>query len=108
MIRRPPRSTLFPYTTLFRSDVGILVAPKRGGHRCDNEGNFAVRQAVESGGAAFEDVGVRRLRIPGQIVEGGPDGDPAGGSRKNLAEEAERFGGNFVPGVAPFEEVGWA
>src|SRR5438477_8818792 len=22
MIRRPPRSTLFPYTTLFRSDVG--------------------------------------------------------------------------------------
>src|SRR5256885_12867835 len=28
MIRRPPRSTLFPYTTLFRSDqgVGILAA----------------------------------------------------------------------------------
>ena len=22
MIRRPPRSTLFPYTTLFRSDTG--------------------------------------------------------------------------------------
>src|SRR3712207_7658648 len=26
MIRRPPRSTLFPYTTLFRSLVGALVA----------------------------------------------------------------------------------
>src|SRR2546430_3493331 len=25
MIRRPPRSTLFPYTTLFRSLCGILV-----------------------------------------------------------------------------------
>src|SRR3712207_8375671 len=25
MIRRPPRSTLFPYTTLFRSDVGAVV-----------------------------------------------------------------------------------
>src|SRR2546429_7408381 len=24
MIRRPPRSTLFPYTTLFRSDVDTL------------------------------------------------------------------------------------
>src|SRR5256884_5568762 len=24
MIRRPPRSTLFPYTTLFRSVVGVL------------------------------------------------------------------------------------
>src|SRR2546422_3778762 len=23
MIRRPPRSTLFPYTTLFRSDAGV-------------------------------------------------------------------------------------
>src|SRR3712207_7975686 len=37
MIRRPPRSTLFPYTTLFRSDVllgehGIQVAVRnRGG-----------------------------------------------------------------------------
>src|SRR2546429_9187598 len=26
MIRRPPRSTLFPYTTLFRSQAGILLA----------------------------------------------------------------------------------
>src|ERR1035438_10881535 len=25
MIRRPPRSTLFPYTTLFRSDGGCYV-----------------------------------------------------------------------------------
>src|SRR5690348_17694885 len=39
MIRRPPRSTLFPYTTLFRSggaaDVGQVVRPlaraRRGG-----------------------------------------------------------------------------
>src|SRR5256885_12279252 len=27
MIRRPPRSTLFPYTTLFRSDLGNLNGP---------------------------------------------------------------------------------
>src|SRR3712207_7016576 len=26
MIRRPPRSTLFPYTTLFRSDVELAEA----------------------------------------------------------------------------------
>src|SRR3712207_7071154 len=26
MIRRPPRSTLFPYTTLFRSGLGVEVA----------------------------------------------------------------------------------
>src|SRR2546430_6125138 len=29
MIRRPPRSTLFPYTTLFRSDASSFR-----GHRC--------------------------------------------------------------------------
>src|SRR3712207_7612256 len=26
MIRRPPRSTLFPYTTLFRSAKGVVIA----------------------------------------------------------------------------------
>ena len=25
MIRRPPRSTLFPYTTLFRSEVSVVI-----------------------------------------------------------------------------------
>src|SRR3712207_8512578 len=30
MIRRPPRSTLFPYTTLFRSEVGGWRDVKRG------------------------------------------------------------------------------
>src|SRR5476649_3006667 len=25
MIRRPPRSTLFPYTTLFRSEIGVAI-----------------------------------------------------------------------------------
>src|SRR2546426_5527613 len=29
MIRRPPRSTLFPYTTLFRSPSGFLAGPLR-------------------------------------------------------------------------------
>src|SRR5258708_18892583 len=33
MIRRPPRSTLFPYTTLFRSEItdNVAVAALRGG-----------------------------------------------------------------------------
>src|SRR2546422_4023374 len=32
MIRRPPRSTLFPYTTLFRSQVQRLDLPVGAGH----------------------------------------------------------------------------
>src|SRR2546427_10518340 len=30
MIRRPPRSTLFPYTTLFRSQHGVPYLPREG------------------------------------------------------------------------------
>src|SRR5688572_33199417 len=30
IIRRPPRSTLFPYTTLFRSKRGLKIAESRG------------------------------------------------------------------------------
>src|SRR2546426_8531112 len=33
MIRRPPRSTLFPYTTLFRSQPAPSGAPERGGRQ---------------------------------------------------------------------------
>src|SRR5437588_5536047 len=31
MIRRPPRSTLFPYTTLFRSKIFLILFPLRWG-----------------------------------------------------------------------------
>src|SRR3712207_8592979 len=33
MIRRPPRSTLFPYTTLFRSGLGATLGLLRAGGR---------------------------------------------------------------------------
>src|SRR3712207_9311216 len=33
MIRRPPRSTLFPYTTLFRSQLRAAAAAARRGER---------------------------------------------------------------------------
>src|SRR2546430_10382235 len=42
MIRRPPRSTLFPYTTLFRSDseagAGSRIDPRGGKSRAGNRG----------------------------------------------------------------------
>src|SRR5256886_7207938 len=49
MIRRPPRSTLFPYTTLFRSGFGVGV-PKGGvAYSADQ----AVYRAVEIGGSRW-------------------------------------------------------
>src|SRR2546427_1066528 len=37
MIRRPPRSTLFPYTTLFRSDGFVVVGGDVVGKRVGSE-----------------------------------------------------------------------
>src|SRR5256885_15161762 len=37
MIRRPPRSTLFPYTTLFRSELGLPVAVTNDAHYLKRE-----------------------------------------------------------------------
>src|SRR5947209_13808921 len=40
MIRRPPRSTLFPYTTLFRSEVDRILV--------DNQPPADVKRAVQA------------------------------------------------------------
>src|SRR3990167_5536233 len=43
MIRRPPRSTLFPYTTLFRSAIGQRLVRKL----CDGAGDpFPVSDSI--------------------------------------------------------------
>src|SRR2546429_7236910 len=47
MIRRPPRSTLFPYTTLFRSRLGRAEARPR--HPGDDGLHGAVRRAAGHG-----------------------------------------------------------
>src|SRR3712207_6963193 len=72
MIRRPPRSTLFPYTTLFRSRLGLgcglgFVVVGRGRHRFGVGGGVGGRarrrgrreqrqgsRAVEPGGGGLQ------------------------------------------------------
>src|SRR3712207_7056794 len=54
MIRRPPRSTLFPYTTLFRSVDKFQRALKHPVHYVDGGWRILVgglREAAESAGA---------------------------------------------------------
>src|SRR3712207_7741007 len=82
MIRRPPRSTLFPYTTLFRSlaELGERLAQ---GHRRDPEHGgevglrgqlLAVRQETQGDGAADPaDDGLAAQRA---VVERSEDGAP--------------------------------
>src|SRR2546430_12009954 len=55
MIRRPPRSTLFPYTTLFRSQRTIVDVRRRRGERTEADQRVArddrcVRRARTSEG----------------------------------------------------------
>src|SRR5688572_31820358 len=59
MIRRPPRSTLFPYTTLFRSQQAT---------RCGKSGAARSGGTVPPptpGGARFRAEGPRREEVPG-------------------------------------------
>src|SRR5690349_23946630 len=63
MIRRPPRSTLFPYTTLFRSR--FVTRSKRGGP-----------SAVTNSGIRLESAAVAvRARVPGAGRARGADGN---------------------------------
>src|SRR2546422_6381898 len=65
MIRRPPRSTLFPYTTLFRSPADLLVSGA----------GIDVVQVVEASGVGGDDrlhvlrhVPDLRLMAPGDLA----------------------------------------
>src|SRR2546430_9163650 len=51
MIRRPPRSTLFPYTTLFRSDVRREVVHPVTVHRGVRAGRVEGRRLEQTDGA---------------------------------------------------------
>src|SRR2546430_13691347 len=53
MIRRPPRSTLFPYTTLFRSLLGIVIPEEYGGAGLDFVAEALACEEIERGEAAF-------------------------------------------------------
>src|SRR3712207_7191626 len=69
MIRRPPRSTLFPYTTLFRSH--------QQGHRVRGE---QVREPTVGGGAGEDVVPTTGRQLDAGVAPpargGEPDGQP--------------------------------
>src|SRR2546430_17642407 len=74
MIRRPPRSTLFPYTTLFRSGaVGVrpsLLHPaqRRGGRLLAGQPRF-------DDGVSADDAGGLRAGVP-EVESGGSKRTP--------------------------------
>src|SRR3989442_14866723 len=60
MIRRPPRSTLFPYTTLFRSLTGTVLAL--------TSASLLVSPSLATGGLARLDFVAERVQARGRIT----------------------------------------
>src|SRR5258708_14575249 len=75
MIRRPPRSTLFPYTTLFRSRLAALLLQRKA-RRVDRVVQHTDRDAdqlgelvlIEMGGRGERDRKSTRLNSSHQII----------------------------------------
>src|SRR3989441_13297591 len=73
MIRRPPRSTLFPYTTLFRSQKASPVAQLDDAVRRLVDDLFETMRAAKGVGLAANQIGVAR-RVA--VVDIGEDDPP--------------------------------
>src|SRR5438034_10320499 len=82
MIRRPPRSTLFPYTTLFRSETRNRVADLE-------QENKTLRQRVEAARGRVHDLLSRLTFLEEQAREAGGNG----GARSAAGGGAARGGG---------------
>src|SRR2546426_1187637 len=67
MIRRPPRSTLFPYTTLFRSLALLFVFRKRLGALFDRLDAY-VRAAASTGPSDRSEEHTSELQSPCNLV----------------------------------------
>src|SRR3989441_11519887 len=88
MIRRPPRSTLFPYTTLFRSrtnDEFLRLAEERLGHR-QKEIDASVTPLKDA--LARYEAGIRELEQARDQAYGGPRSEV-----ETLARLSERLRG---------------
>src|SRR2546422_6569113 len=81
MIRRPPRSTLFPYTTLFRSRP---EADLRGRARDERRGaGFRVQPGGAASPRRAEAAAAPRHRVPGLPAARRADGRGERGDRKS-------------------------
>src|SRR5256886_5770045 len=64
MIRRPPRSTLFPYTTLFRSRDAVAEAPRKAIRISGSTGSGAVEVSLADSGHGIPPGLERRILRP--------------------------------------------
>src|SRR3712207_9125783 len=90
MIRRPPRSTLFPYTTLFRSKLERLFRKTRANLGDEGEDRIDWAHAEALAFASLLADGVP-IRLTGQDSERGTF------SQRHLVLHGEKVGEDYVP-----------
>src|SRR2546426_7970583 len=95
MIRRPPRSTLFPYTTLFRSLADVTVTVGKAVE--------AWRARVTEAMLRWEGEGYRTQRLEGLLKQEGPAAGDA--PITEVAHDGGRLQG-LEAEVAPFDPQG--
>src|SRR5256885_7449503 len=61
MLRRPPRSTLFPYTTLFRSWLAHATSSRRASNSCSMFAAISLNELLSSTSSRGPDSGAREL-----------------------------------------------
>src|SRR3712207_7523398 len=97
MIRRPPRSTLFPYTTLFRSRESSVAGSRNLTFAAANSsarGSPASRQQMEAIAAAFSSSSLKtgeaaRARSVNRWPEGASSTSTAVGDRRSEEHTSE-------------------
>src|SRR2546430_2013259 len=83
MIRRPPRSTLFPYTTLFRSQAEkAAIHAAAGGEFCEHGRQVAAGPLHSAGGVQF---GKESNEHAESLTSAAPNGKSRGASAKPIA-----------------------
>src|SRR5437660_10728080 len=97
MIRRPPRSTLFPYTTLFRSSTGFDAVPG------ELETRLILR-AAQLRDAVLDTLGVPVLRC-GALMPDAPLEVASTAARNRVEVRARRDGTLEIPGESVTDPV---
>src|SRR3712207_7176769 len=84
MIRRPPRSTLFPYTTLFRSEIVTVLGANGAGKTSLLK---AIQGVVPAGGGRVTFLGqdITRLSAPQAVRRGDRKSTRLNSSHANIS-----------------------
>src|SRR2546426_10724070 len=92
MIRRPPRSTLFPYPTLFRSDIAMMRPPD--GHSRVELTKFHTPAAVraEPERAPANTLGIRRIMFAVDDID-------------DVVARLRSHGAELVGEIAEYEDI---